>query len=88
MVDMAGVIDIDSDVLIAPHHGADNGSSTEFISAVSPDFVIFSAGHRHDHPSNVTAQRYITSGVNVANMFRKHIGGRHEHNRYADSQDC
>ncbi len=44
MVDNAGVITIDSDVLIAPHHGADNGGSTCFIQAVSPEYVIFSAG--------------------------------------------
>jgi competence protein ComEC len=74
VVNNADAILIDSDVLIAPHHGADNGSSTEFIKAVSPEWVIFSAGHRHCHPTQVAAQRYIDFGVSLSNMFRTDIG--------------
>ncbi|NIQ14291.1 MAG: hypothetical protein GTO02_07775, partial [Candidatus Dadabacteria bacterium] len=58
-------VSLKSDVIIAPHHGADNGSSKCFIEAVDPTYVIFSAGHRHDHPRAVTAQRYIDHGVSV-----------------------
>ncbi|MEQ8423528.1 MAG: MBL fold metallo-hydrolase, partial [Cyclobacteriaceae bacterium] len=36
---------LDADVLVAAHHGADNGSCEMFIEKVSPDYVIFSAGH-------------------------------------------
>jgi beta-lactamase superfamily II metal-dependent hydrolase len=42
-------VSIDTDVLIAGHHGADNSSSLPFVKAVSPDYVIFPAGHMHGH---------------------------------------
>ena len=74
MVDNSAVIPIDSDVLIAPHHGADNASSTRFIQAVSPQYVIFSAGHNYEHPRATTAQRYLAYGVPLANMFRTDLG--------------
>jgi competence protein ComEC len=74
MVDNAPTIPIDSDVILAPHHGADNGSSTAFISAVSPEFVIFSAGSDHEHPRQATAERYIAAGVNADKMFRTDLG--------------
>ena len=51
MVEQQGVITIDSDVLVAGHHGADNATSAAFVAAVSPSHVIFSAGHAHDHPT-------------------------------------
>lgn len=70
MVEIRSVIPIDSDVVIAPHHGADNGGSTAFIKAVSPKFVIFPAGHKHEHPRRVAAQRYLDNGVVAKNMFR------------------
>ncbi len=70
MVDNSDFITIDSDVLIAPHHGADNASSTKFIKAVSPDFVIFSAGHKFKHPRASTVERYIDNGVVLDNIFR------------------
>lgn len=43
---------VDSDVLVGQHHGADNATSECFIRAVSPDHVVFSAGHntRYHHP--------------------------------------
>ncbi|MDR4507397.1 MAG: hypothetical protein MRJ65_04010, partial [Candidatus Brocadiaceae bacterium] len=74
MVDNSGFIPIDSDVLIAPHHGADNASSVRFIKAVSPDFVIFSAGHKYSHPRASTAKRYIDNGVNQNKIFRTDFG--------------
>ena len=73
--DHAG-ISIAADVLIAPHHGADNGSSRCFIQAVDPDFVIFSAGHQYRHPRDATAQRYLNAPVSIppANIFRTDRG--------------
>ena len=65
---------LDVDVVIAPHHGADNGSSDEFIDATSPEFVIFSAGHDHEHPKAATAARYIAAGVDANNMLRTDLG--------------
>lgn len=74
MVDNKDVIPIDSDVLVAPHHGADNASSTRFIQAVSPQYVIFSAGHRFEHPRAIAAQRYLDNGITIQNIFRTDLG--------------
>lgn len=63
---------IDSDVLIAAHHGADNASSTDFLKEVSPTFVIFPAGGSHEHPRQNTVTRMIRPGVGIAEdkLFR------------------
>lgn len=74
MVQNAATVAIKADVLIAPHHGADNGSADCFIAAVDPTFVIFSAGAQHRHPRAVTAERYLTHGVTLANIFRTDRG--------------
>lgn len=73
-VDNADAVTIDSDVIVAPHHGADNGSSKPFIEAVSPEYVIFSAGHKYDHPTKAAADRYLASGVSNQKMFRTDLG--------------
>jgi competence protein ComEC len=69
-------INIAANVMIAPHHGADNASSTAFITAVHPEYVIFSAGHMPTfcHPRATTAQRYLDCGVKLQNMFRTDLG--------------
>ncbi|MEH6530759.1 MAG: MBL fold metallo-hydrolase [Photobacterium frigidiphilum] len=46
-----------SDVLIAPHHGADNASSACFLRAILPSYIIFSAGHQYKHPRYAAVQR-------------------------------
>ena len=50
---------LDADVLKASHHGSRNGTSPEFLEAVSPERVVLSsgvhAGFRHPHPEAVTA---------------------------------
>ena len=63
-----------SDVLIAPHHGGNNASSTCFIQAVDPRFVIFSAGHRFHHPTGATAARYLAHGVPADHIYRTDLG--------------
>lgn len=55
-----------SDILIAPHHGADNGSSKCFISKVKPEVVIFSSGHRYQHPRLATVDR-IKAAIPIEN---------------------
>jgi competence protein ComEC len=70
MVENADAIKIDSDILIAPHHGADNGSSTAFIKAVSPEWVIFSSGHEYGHPRSKVGKRYLKFGVSKDKIFR------------------
>lgn len=74
MVDNVSNVPIRSDVMIAPHHGGNNGNSACFIAAVDPEFVIFSAGHRHDHPSAGAANRYLQHGVSLSKMFRTDRG--------------
>ena len=74
VIENSAVIPIDSDVLVAPHHGADNGGSTAFIKAVSPNWVIFPSGHAHKHPRAVAAERYLDNGVAKQNMFRTDLG--------------
>ncbi|MHC4698763.1 MAG: hypothetical protein ACYTFA_18695 [Planctomycetota bacterium] len=68
------VVKIDSDVLIAPHHGADNGSSTDFIRAISSNFVVFPAGHKYKHPRAKAAARHIGLGVPKGRMSRTDRG--------------
>jgi len=50
LIDNSAHRPIQSEVLIAPHHGSDDANSTEFIQAVAPRWVIFPAGHRYEHP--------------------------------------
>ena len=74
MVDNAAEVPIDVDVMIAPHHGANNGSSADFIAATSPEYVIFPAGHKHEHPRHAAVSRYLAAGVDVEKMFRTDRG--------------
>ena len=70
MIENSSKVPIDSDVLIAPHHGSDDASSCDFIKAVSPSWVIFPAGHKYGHPHKTTAERFITAGVLETRMLR------------------
>ena len=65
---------IGSDVMLAPHHGGNNGSSSCLIDSVKPTYVIFSAGHQHDHPTRGAAERYLCHGVKKENIFRTDLG--------------
>ena len=70
----AGTVSLDSDVLIAPHHGGNNGGSTCFVERVSPLFVVFSAGNIHQHPSSGAAGRVLAAGVQDGRIFRTDRG--------------
>ena len=74
MVNNADIVPIKADVIIAPHHGGNNGSAKCFIEEVDPEFVVFSAGHDHQHPTRSAAQRYIDSGVRIENIYRTDRG--------------
>lgn len=74
-----------ADILLAPHHGADNASSSPFIAAVQPQWVIFSAGSLHGHPKFKTFQRYEASGVLASRMLRTDRGDvRHDAEWWGD----
>ncbi len=49
-----------SDVLIAPHHGSKTSSTTGFLQAVQPDYVLIPAGYRNQfgHPHKDVLARY------------------------------
>jgi competence protein ComEC len=74
MVDNAAAVPLRAAVMTAPHHGGNNGSSNCFIEAVDPDYVIFSAGNKHHHPTQGAADRYIASGVPLEHLFRTDLG--------------
>jgi hypothetical protein len=76
MVGNVANVTLNSYVITASHHGADNGNSTDFVKAVSPKFVIFSAGTKFKHPRAEAAQRYLENGVNVINIFRTDRGDK------------
>ena len=54
-----------AEVLLAPHHGSKTSSTAEFIEAVQPKLVIYSAGWRHHfhHPHPAVVQRYAQAGA-------------------------
>jgi beta-lactamase superfamily II metal-dependent hydrolase len=74
MVSNASQVPIHSEVVVAPHHGGDNASSTAWVSTVAPEYVIFSAGHKYEHPREVTAKRYLAAGVPLNHIFRTDLG--------------
>ena len=84
MVEQKDIIPIDSDVLVAPHHGADNGCAKKFIKEVSPKYVIFSAGWDHEHPRQATVNR-IRAALNPdPKMFRTDLGDKKRPGEWAE----
>jgi hypothetical protein len=67
-------LSFDSDILVAPRHGADNGSCAAFIQAVSPDWVIVSAGRRYEHPNADAMARYLAEGIPTQHFLRTDRG--------------
>ena len=58
---------LDIDIMNAPHHGSAVTSNTvNFITATSPELVIYSADedNHHGHPNDDTRDRYTSSNVN------------------------
>jgi len=75
MVENASNVGIESDVLVAPHHGGNNGGSACFIDAIDPQYVIYSAGNSsHDHPRTTAVERVLSAGVGSQNIFRTDRG--------------
>ena len=65
---------LQSDVLIAPHHGSKTSSSRSFVEAVNPGAVVFTAGYlnrfRHPHPE--VLRRYEDIG---SHLYRSDLDG-------------
>ncbi|NVM21260.1 MAG: DNA internalization-related competence protein ComEC/Rec2 [Desulfobacterales bacterium] len=66
LVNLAGST-LDSDVLLAPHHGSKNSSTPEFLKYVDPSIAVMPAGWKNifafPHPK--TLKRYETCGCKV-----------------------
>jgi competence protein ComEC len=56
-----------ADVLVAPHHGSKTSSTEEFVRAVHPAVVIYSAGwhNRFRHPRPEVTARYAAIGADA-----------------------
>ena len=54
-----------SEILVAPHHGSKTSSTSAFIDAVAPRYVLFPAGYRsrYRHPHPDVVRRYAERGV-------------------------
>lgn len=61
--DKAGNIELNADILLAPHHGSMSSSSVNFINAVNPKYVVFSSGfyNRYRFPRPEIVSRYSAS---------------------------
>jgi len=59
-------LDLQANVLMAPHHGSHTSSSPAFIAAVQPRFVLAQAGYRnrYGHPHPEIVARYTAAGIN------------------------
>lgn len=51
-------------LLLAAHHGSRTSSSARFVSSTTPEFVVYSAGHRsqHGHPHSLVRKRFQAVG--------------------------
>ena len=60
---------LQSDVIVAPHHGSKTSSTREFIRAVSPDIAIIPAGYRNrfNLPNQDIISRYRKHGARLLN---------------------
>ncbi len=56
-----------AELLIVPHHGSKTSSTDEFITAVHPEYAVFTVGYlnRFGHPKQEVVQRYALSGVEL-----------------------
>ena len=58
-----------ADMLIAPHHGSKTSSSSAFIDAVNPRWVVFTSGYlsRFKHPAKPVVERYLEKNITTYN---------------------
>ncbi|MFA6409000.1 MAG: DNA internalization-related competence protein ComEC/Rec2 [Gammaproteobacteria bacterium] len=60
---------LQSNILVAPHHGSISSSSLGFVQAVKPNYVLFPTGYlnRFKFPSPVVVMRYEAIGTKTLN---------------------
>jgi competence protein ComEC len=58
---------LQSKVLLVPHHGSKTSSSAEFLDTVSPRFALVQSGYRNrfGHPTAPVVERYLQRGITV-----------------------
>jgi competence protein ComEC len=80
-----------ADVVVAPHHGSRSSSSQALVTAVAPEWVIYSAGYRNrwgfPHPEVVSrwrsaGARGLRTDLSGAIRFEFHPGARPVPERY------
>lgn len=56
-------------LVVAPHHGSKTSSGPEFVNALAPHWVVFTAGYRHryGHPHPDVVERYQAAGTALLN---------------------
>ena len=70
-------VDLSANVLKIAHHGSETSSTTNFISAVSPEFVVVQSGRKcfrgRQLPDMTTLQRYCDNN-NATRFYRTDHG--------------
>jgi competence protein ComEC len=58
-----------SQLLVAPHHGSNSSSSKDFVTAVDPDWVLFSTGYKNSYgfPKEEVIRRWLSHGSQILN---------------------
>lgn len=58
-----------SDLVVAPHHGSNSSSTAEFVTAVDPQWVLFSTGYKNSYgfPKSEVVQRWQAQGARQLN---------------------
>lgn len=64
--------EIDCDILKVSHHGGKNGSSKQFIDALSPEAAVISVGrNNYGHPSHDVLNRLTSAGAKIYTTIEK-----------------
>lgn len=65
---------IESEILLVPHHGSNTSSSTEFIKKVNPKYAIISVGENnlYNHPNEEVVKEYKDKNIEI---YRTDING-------------
>lgn len=60
-------INLNSDILLAPHHGSSTSSTNNFLDKVAPETVIISCGwhNRYGFPHKKILKRYLKHGIKI-----------------------
>ncbi|MCG7983861.1 MAG: DNA internalization-related competence protein ComEC/Rec2 [Candidatus Thiodiazotropha lotti] len=58
-----------SDLVVAPHHGSNSSSTAEFVTAVDPQWVLFSTGYKNSYgfPKPEVVERWQAQGARLLN---------------------